>query len=128
MVPLVRIGLTTPSLPRKCSTTEPQRHKRENSDGLAQTGALLFLRKRARSIPLPQRHKTKVFYITFKQKSRKIKCSLKLFIFKRQNTLFLFIPIAFFDGFAFIRMCFPLRQGQFDFGQSARIKIQFQRN
>ena len=25
MVPLVRIGLTTSSLPRKCSTTEPQR-------------------------------------------------------------------------------------------------------
>ena len=27
MVPLVRIGLTTPPLPRVCSTTEPQRHK-----------------------------------------------------------------------------------------------------
>ena len=29
MVPLVRIGLTTPPLPRVCSTTEPQRHKTE---------------------------------------------------------------------------------------------------
>lgn len=29
MVPLVRIGLTTPPLPRVCSTTEPQRHKEQ---------------------------------------------------------------------------------------------------
>ena len=27
MVPLIRIGLTTPSLPMTCSTTELQRHK-----------------------------------------------------------------------------------------------------
>ena len=26
MVPLDRIGLSTPPLPRECSTTEPQRH------------------------------------------------------------------------------------------------------
>ena len=67
MVPLVRIGLTTPSLPRKCSTTEPQRHKRENSDGLAQTEALSFpLGNRECSIPSPQRHNkdafTKLFF------------------------------------------------------------------
>ena len=51
MVPLVRIGLTTPSLPRKCSTTEPQRHKRENFNGLALNRSTFIFKKKGALYP-----------------------------------------------------------------------------
>ena len=42
MVPLVRIGLTTPPLPRVCSTTEPQRHDGNISTKTYQASQVLF--------------------------------------------------------------------------------------